>query len=1173
MRIKRLDIMGFKSFPERVQVPFSPGISAIVGPNGCGKSNIVDSIRWVMGEQSPRQLRGRQMDDILFNGARTHQAAGLAEVTMVLANEGASGPGPSLGPSEISITRRLFRSGDSEYLINKVPCRLKDIVQFFMDTGMGTKAYAIIEQGRIGWLVDARPEDRRALIDEAAGITRYKAQKREAERKIEATEQNLTHISTLMSETKRQINSLNRQANKAVRFKELKTELKRLDLALTARKRETLEADRRSLNARKEEKQAALSALLTDLERMEIELENGRLTILEQEKIAQAKAEYLYGLQNQANQLRQEDQFLQQQYEKNQEREKKLGDELARLKEESELKGVELERLKVEMASWAEKVEDKQTVLDEIRASATRRKEAFQRITGERDEAQKACAQLQTRAGRLEEILAGHDRMIENTRQRSDEAGEEAARLTEESADLAGRESQLEKNRQDLADRMEEIERETAALRSETSERREEAGRLAEESSRLEAQVAALSSRLNTLKDVQANFGWYPEGVGAIMGSAELREAGVMGPVAEMLDLPTGYEDAVEAALGEKLQFILVRNRDAGLKALDFLKKNNLGRCGFISLAGLGPKAEADLTRALLGDYTLVETLSQIDSAPPDRSVLTREGDFVGADGLVVGGRAQESGPGLLNQLRELEDLTRRVEAAAGEKGRIDALRSEVERRIQGLARSQTGLEETTRTTRNALVDVEKQMLSVTGRRSQVEGRLSALRRDLEGLAGETNRLSSEKESARAEISALKEKESVLTAGLEALNRKIEDQSLEIERIREREKAAHLEAGSLGERLKNGRREQAQATQWLEYIREQTESKSREREQVRVEIDQRQVRREEIAVSLSGLNEQVVQAQEEAAGEKKKLDTVRSEHNEKESAARQSRRQRSSLEDDIRKLEVDLTEVGYRIQRLIDRIETEYHLDLLNLPAADRPSPNPDLDPDQAEKDREELKKKIESMGEVNLTAITEHEALIERYDFYKNQYEDLNRAIDNLKTSIARINRTCKIRFKSTFEAVDQKLREIFPLLFEGGEAWLSLTDDSDPLDSGVEIHVHPPGKKLTVMSLLSGGEKALVALALIFALYLIKPSPFCLLDETDAPLDEANIDRFNRLLTRLGQSSQIIMVTHNKRTMQISSTLYGVTMEEPGVSKMVSVDLSDLEELERNAQMVQAG
>ena len=322
-----------------------------------------------------------------------------------------------------------------------------------------------------------------------------------------------------------------------------------------------------------------------------------------------------------------------------------------------------------------------------------------------------------------------------------------------------------------------------------------------------------------------------------------------------------------------------------------------------------------------------------------------------------------------------------------------------------------------------------------------------------------------------------------------------------------------------------------------------------------------------------GFNDRLARAQEAVDEQKRLVDEARVGLNQMENEARGTRRQRESLYDQVRQVELSLQETVLKRQALLDRMESDYRLDMTALPEEERPDLEPDFDFKAARIQRDGLRSQLEGMGEVNLTAIGEHDALQERYRFYREQVDDLNKAIEDLKKSIARINRTCRIRFDSTFKAVDEKLREIFPLLFDGGEAWLSLTDETNPLDSGVEIHVHPPGKKLTVMSLLSGGEKALVALALIFALYLIKPSPFCLLDEIDAPLDEANIDRFNRLLSKLGQSSQIIMVTHNKRTMQISQTLYGVTMEEPGVSKTVSVNLSEIEELEENGQMVQAG
>ncbi|MEW5722830.1 MAG: AAA family ATPase, partial [Thermodesulfobacteriota bacterium] len=394
-----------------------------------------------------------------------------------------------------------------------------------------------------------------------------------------------------------------------------------------------------------------------------------------------------------------------------------------------------------------------------------------------------------------------------------------------------------------------------------------------------------------------------------------------------------------------------------------------------------------------------------------------------------------------------------------------------------------------------------------------------------------------------------------------------------LEAAREVGQETSMEMSSLAERLQNAEREAARTTQWRDELEAQAAARREELEAARAELDLLTERRRAVAERLEGFAERLAAAEDEVSRRRQVVDELRAVANEKENEARQARRRRSELDEGVRKWELDLQELNFRRSSILERIENEYRLNAADLPEEERPRVAPDFEPEAAARQRNELRSAIEGLGEVNLTAIGEHDALLERYNFYHTQYEDLSGAVKNLRDSIARINRTCKIRFNSTFEAVDKKLREIFPLLFDGGEAWLSLTDETDPLESGVEIHVHPPGKKLTVMSLLSGGEKALVALALIFALYLIKPSPFCLLDETDAPLDEANIDRFNRLLKKLGQSSQIIMVTHNKRTMQISETLYGVTMEEPGISKMVSVSLSELEAMEENEKLVQAG
>lgn len=540
---------------------------------------------------------------------------------------------------------------------------------------------------------------------------------------------------------------------------------------------------------------------------------------------------------------------------------------------------------------------------------------------------------------------------------------------------------------------------------------------------------------------------------------------------------------------------------------------------------------------------------------------------------MVVGGRSQDEDKGLLARRREIEELGGRIEDLEQEKRGLEVRRRETLTQTERIAAALAEAGETAKAAESNLIEVEKRLSAMTGRRGEIEGRQASLSRALEGQVAEAERLAAEKEAALAERQALEDDEFDLTGRLEQVSEQALALAGEVEAARDREQRASLEAGALAERLKTSEREVRRTREWLRETEARTSTKERDLVEAKAERERLATRSEEISQTLGGFNERLALAEEALARQKGLVDELRAALNAKETEARQSRRRRAEFDEAVRKVELDIQEIMYKRQAHVERIETEYRLDLTALPEDERPRADPEPDLDQARNRRDELRQKIESMGEVNLTAINEHEALKERYDFYRAQYDDLTAAVENLKQSISRINRTCNIRFNSTFKAVDEKLREIFPLLFDGGEAWLSLTDDSLPLDAGVEIHVHPPGKKLTVMSLLSGGEKALVALAFIFALYLIKPSPFCLLDEIDAPLDEANIDRFNRLLRKLGQSSQIIMITHNKRTMQISKTLYGVTMEQPGISKMVSVNLSEIEALEEDGQMVQAG
>jgi len=1171
MKIKSIEIVGFKSFPERMKVAFPEGISAVVGPNGCGKSNIVDAIRWVMGEQSAKGLRGNQMDDVLFSGARDHQPSGLAEASLTLSNENGHSQSAVLGPSEITITRRLYRSGDSEYLINNVPCRLKDIIQFLMDTGLGTRTYSIIEQGRIGNLVDSKPEERRALIDEAAGITRYKYQKREAERKIEATEQNLLHIQTLMNETKRQYNGLTRASKKAARYKLLKSEYQGLDLTLACFFLNDLDNRHSVQAARREELRSRLVGFQAETEKLEVQLEESRLSILEHEKTAEAKAEVYYALKNEHNSLSQEQDFIHDQTSVNRTRHENLAEELVRLKDQQEARRRERDDYKKEEAALINDLGNLEKV--QTKAQSGLKDLARDHALGidVRDKLQRSLSEIHNKLGRLEEQIAAHSRMAGDLAVRRSEIDREREGLQTESGRLAGLTRELSGQADGLTAERQDIEEALAHERDALASLRFRFKSLDEEGRQKESAHAALASRLATLEDVQARFGWYSEAVQALMQSPEMKAAGVLGPVAERIKAPSGYETALEAGLAERLQYVLVKDRGTAVECLKFLENANKGRCGLISMADLGNGAEQDLARALLGEYELADDLAGALEFWPDKTVLTRDGCFLQRGGLLIGGKPSQEEQGLLARRREIEQLSERVSELETEKEalaeRVRSCQTEIDQAVSVIEEREGVLRELSVSS----LDVEKRLTALNIRREEVENRLNSLAQSAQRQEAERRQLTADKDQALRESQKLKNFSFDLNRELEEAEQHVIHLSERITEAREKHQEISLKVNTLAGRQKALRQDQVRLEEWLRETEAVAASKDRELVEAEAEAERLAARKDEIAVLLDGAADRIAEAEEDVGRARARVDSLRERLNVRETEARAARRAREEKSDELNKLELDIQEGLLRRQNLVERIENDYRLDLDNLPASKRPQPDAVLNVDEARERLEDLKGQIEAMGEVNLSAISEEEALKERYEFYRKQYDDLTRSIENLRESIARINRSCNIRFNKVFKAVDEKLREIFPLLFEGGEAWLALTDENDPLESGVEIQVHPPGKKVTVMSLLSGGEKALVALTLIFALYLIKPSPFCLLDEIDAPLDEANIDRFNKLLKKLGQSSQIILVTHNKRTMQMAQTLYGVTMEEPGVSKMVSVNLSDFEE-DRDEKLVQA-
>ncbi|MDR1051832.1 MAG: AAA family ATPase [Deltaproteobacteria bacterium] len=1316
MYLKRLEIVGFKSFTERTSVVLAPGISAVVGPNGCGKSNIIDAIRWVMGEQSPRLLRAKNMEDLLFNGSVGRSAASVAEVTLTL-----SRGGDGRSPAEISVTRRLYRGGDSEYLINRAPCRLKDLVRLFIEAGMGTRAYNIIEQEKVGRLVDAPPEERRLLIDEAAGITRFKEQKKESERRLESAETNLATAATLMGETHKRLLSVARAAAKALKWRELRERLREFELIVMSRRFLSLRDGRAGLaagvlaardglalmEAGNEEIEAAVDAL-----RLEDELLSSRL-----EEELGAWHEMRSAAERRAGEIEHLDSDIRSAAA----RQKSADDDLGALGSDRARHDEEKARLSRTVADLEDDSREAEETKRDLRERWLVLKNDCDRLAADRDKAARELERGRDDLGRLGETLAGAASLTEHLtgRGRALELEQnQADRTLAEARDrTASRtrfrtmlEEDLEGAREELAGRREELLDARRALEAEV--------RLLGEAER---DLAAVGSQVETLENLKdSGFGWYPDGSTALLKDPEAK--GLVGPVAELLNIPDGYEEAAEAALGERLGWIVAEDREACLAALLIARRKNLGRCVLVSREDLDG---GDLAKTLLGPLRLVESAAGghdgddddpgVDAAQilkafdKKHAYLTRDGDYLGPvhmAGSGTGGTAgtgAAAGPGGDGGKRQASPREKKRGGGGGQTGQtaraggpapagrgdggpdspgrgllarikeLDALRARLGD-AEDRAAEAGGRVAAKRTLLNeadeALAAADNRTANLTADLADANAKLMVAKSDEQGLAIRRQSLEGEMERARAELAdnmraraaAAEEKASLETglAGLEDAWRRAaaeaESRNGELEQLREHSQAAASQADAYYERLEGARRELARVSDWLDNLEGRQASLETLAVQLAAAVEEMSQKKAGLLLEAETSPETLKEAEEKVAAIRESISGLRSRIAEAEEKAKAARRAREAAASELAGLEKELLESGHGLAKIEDDLLRDWRVVLVDpsAPVVEDAAPEPagddgdsdddsgdsddddddseddddDSDDDGSEeedsgddgsdasaasaaandsadlteagaasepsetsgadevraappqvvdprdyRDRElpplaestilKLREKILAMGDVNQEAIAEEEELRGRYEFYKTQNDDLTAAISDLRAGIARINQTCRQRFSETFELANQKFKEIFPVLFEGGEGWLSLTNESDPLESGVEIHVHPPGKKITVMRSLSGGEKTLTSLCLIFALYLIKPSPFCLLDEADAPLDEANIDRFNRLLRNLSGASQIIMVTHNKRTMQISDTLYGVTMETPGVSRLVSVNLSEAEGL----------
>lgn len=1192
MRIKQLELVGFKSFPQRTVLDFPRGVTGVVGPNGCGKSNIVDAIRWVLGEQSPKHLRGDVMEAVIFNGNEKLAPLGMAEVSLTFENDTPPAPPTDLDlevstlPAhirelpEITISRRYFRSGESEYLINRMPCRLKDITELFLGTGVGSKAYAIIEQGRVGELINAKPEDRRLFIEEAAGTTLYRARKLAAERKMERTRENLSRVNDILHEIDRQTQYLERQAKKAEAHKRLVEELRGLELRVTGRQFQTLQEELAALDATRERLSGEAAAVRAALDENETAHRDAAEGLAEAEHRHASAREQLAVLEAERQSVQQRIAMLEEQRAERARRHARLGEDADAARAAQTTAAERLRQAEREREAAAQYLAFDEGELrareEELQAART----GLAALSGALEAAKSALVEHVTREVEVRNALATLARRREEIARQLDklraEERELERRREEIDAQLLTRRADLERLRSELARATGEQETRANELRALAEARR----RWEREAVEVEGVLVQARSRLESLEQIQANYEGFHRGVRAIMRE-EHHPDGVLGVVADVIDIPQQYERAVAAVLGERLQYVIVRGEEEGAEAVDRLRQEAMGRSSFIPLQPRVPDLAAvqslngtsrqmlDLVRvrdeyrgvaqALLGEVVLVPDLGTAITMWRQHGVrvtlVTPDGDVLDPTGVITGGSDRPIEEELLARRREIEQLRGNAERSGVQLAEVRAQLDEVARAMTAAEEAVKALGQDAHQLTVQIVAAEKDVERLELERPQCCSRLDVVRYEIGSLA-------EEERTAATDDAAQRRRHEELTARHHALEQALLERRAETDEAATRAEGLGATVTAVKVRVAERRERQAATAASVEGLHAQQAALVERLTALQAEREQAERERAALEQDLaSGRAREVEQVAQRGALEATVAGaaTAVAEAGEGLRAVEQRTRELQSALDELRtaqgQADVARSETRLRGEHLVEAMREKYEVDLAT---AELPAAEGEVDDAEERARVDAVRQRLLRLGEVNVGAIDELREFEERGTFLRTQRDDLERSLADLERTIQKLNRASRTKFAETFARANETFQKVFPRLFRGGEGRLVLTNEHDLLETGVEIVVRPPGKRLDTVSLLSGGEKALVAVSLIFSLFLINPTPFCILDEVDAPLDDANIGRFSQMVSEMSAHSQFILITHNKRTMESADVLYGVTMQEPGVSKVISVAIS---------------
>lgn len=1185
MFLKRLDVVGFKSFAERIGVEFVPGVTAVVGPNGSGKSNITDAIRWVLGEQSAKSLRGAKMEDIIFAGSDTRKALNFAEVTLTLDNEDQSLP---IDYNEVSVTRRVYRSGESEFLINKQNCRLKDIVELFMDSGLGREAFSIISQGKVEEILNSKPEERRTIFEEAAGVLKYKTRKKKAETKLFETQENLNRVADILYELEGQVEPLKIQASMAKDYLEKKDELEKIEVALTAFEIEELhgrwERLSEELKLHKEgemQMAATLQKKEASIEKLRDELTAVDESISSLQNVLLHASEDLEKLEGRKEVLKERKKNAAQNKGQLERAITDISTRIGQLETTKETQKSAVDILSLEAEKLHKDLSDRQQQLKlysediELKIESLKSDyiEVLNQQAGAKNELTYIEQQLAQQAVRSTKVGGENDRFL----QLREEINQKKAKTKDEL-------NQVQQVLESEVQKYLQVQRELEGMRNHLDK---------QEKTLYQAYqyVQQAKSKKDMLEDMEEEYTGFFQGVKEVLKARGAKLQGIEGAVAELIKVPKAYELALETALGGAMQHIVVANEENGRAAIQYLKRHSYGRATFLPLSVIKGKTIAthliqaieehpsyvgtavslidfndkykEVIHNLLGNMVVAKDLkgaNELARMLQYRSrIVTLDGDVVNPGGSMSGGAAKKNASSLLSRKGELEELKLKLSEMEEKTNQLEAKFKTSKKELQ------------TRTTH--FEDLRKTGEDLRLKEQSLKGELREIEVEERNINERLAVYDSEQSQFNEERVRLTHREAELVKQNAQLKDNLKELDRQIAELTNRKNINLTSKETLVSEISELKVALAAKNEQFQFAKEKLESAALELEEqtTRLEAirDDLALLSSEMTNSSSGENQLEDAARKKLEDKNNTLELISTRREERlnrqaqledlELETKELKRQYKGLNEVVKDEEIKLNRLDVELDTRLAHLREEY---LLSFEAAKEQYPLM-ISADEARTKVKLIKLAIEELGTVNLGAIEEYERVSERYEFLNEQRSDLQEAKDTLYQVIDEMDTEMKKRFEETFVAIRSHFEGTFQALFGGGRADIRLTQPDDLLNTGVDIVAQPPGKKLQNLGLLSGGERSLTAIALLFSILKVRPVPFCILDEVEAALDEANVFRFSQYLKSYSSETQFIVITHRKGTMEEADVLYGVTMQESGVSKLVSVKLEETNKL----------